>query len=87
MISNDILVLPCTEEIGWGGVSLHFRDGLPHIRGSDLEYFDNELKSIFNEIDKDVFMTHSYGFTAVAYWMTDSSVEMFNERISGMLKS
>ena len=37
-----------------GSVSLHIREGIPHIRRNDLEYFDNELESIFIEIDKDV---------------------------------
>ena len=29
-----------------GGVSLHIREGIPHIKRHDLEYFDNELESI-----------------------------------------
>ena len=57
-----------------GGVSLHIREGIPHIRRNDLEYFDNELESIFIEIDKDVFMTHSNVIIAVTYRMPDSSL-------------
>ena len=70
-----------------GGVSLHIREGIPHIRRNDLEYFDNELESIFIEIDKDVFMTHSNVIIAVTYRMPDSSVEIFSERISDILNT
>ena len=70
-----------------GGVSLHIREGIPHIRRNDLEYFDNELESILIEIDKDIFMTHSKVIIAVTYRMPDSSVEIFSEGISDILNT
>ena len=70
-----------------GGVSLHIHEGIPHIRINYLEYFDNKLESIFIEIDKDVFMTHSNIIIAGTYRMPDSSVEFFSERISDILNT
>ena len=70
-----------------GGVSLHIRDGISYIRRNELEYFDNELESIFIEIDKNTFMTNSNVIIAVTYWMPDLSVEIFNERITAILNT
>ena len=70
-----------------GGVSLYICEGTPHIRRNDLEYFDIELESIFIEIDKDIFMTHSNVIIAVTYRLPDSSVEIFSERISDILNT
>ena len=67
-----------------GGVSLHIQEGISYIRRNDLAYFDNELESIFIEIDKSTFMTNSNVIIAVTYRMPDSSVEIFNERISDL---
>ena len=70
-----------------GGVSLHIRDGISYIRRNDLEYFDNELESIFIEIDKNTWMTNSNVIIVVTYRMPDLPVEIFYERISDILNT
>ena len=70
-----------------GGVSHHIRDGISHIKRNELEYFDNDLESIFIGIDNNTFMTNSNIIIAVTYRMPNSSVEIFNERISDILNA
>ena len=65
------------ENMRGGSVSFHICEGIPHIRRNDLDYFGNELESIFIEIDKDIFIKHSNVIIAVTYRMPDSSVEIF----------
>ena len=50
-----------------------------------LEYFDNELESIFTENIKNIFMTNLNATTDVTYRTPDSSVENVRERISDLL--
>ena len=68
-----------------GGVTLKIREGFTYFRRSDLEHFDNELESIFIEVDKTIFNTVSNVVIAVIYRMPDSSVDVFNERINDIL--
>ena len=68
-----------------GGVTLQVREGLPYIRRSDLEHFDSELESIFIEVDKTILNTMSNVVIAVVYRMPDSSVDVFNERITDIM--
>ena len=58
---------------------------LHEINRSELEYFDSELESIFIEVDKTIFNTVSNVVIAVIYCMSDSSVDVFNERINDLL--
>ena len=48
-----------------GNICLHIRKGTPRIRKNDPEYFDNELKLIFTESNKYIFMTNAYVITAI----------------------
>ena len=71
----------------WGGVSLYIRDEIPFTIRSDLAYFDTEMESIFIEIDKDIFRTNSNIVIGLIYRMPDSSVDIFNERITDILNT
>ena len=70
-----------------GGVSLLIRNHIPFISRNDLAYFDSEMESVFIEIDKSVFQSSSNIIIGVVYRMPDSSVEVFNERLSDTLNS
>ena len=45
------------------------------------------MKFIFIEIDKDIFRTNSNIVIGLIYRMPDSSVDVFNERISDILNT
>ena len=70
-----------------GGVSLLIRNHIPFISRNDLAYFDSEMESVFIEIDKSVFQSSSNIIIGVVYRMPDSSVEVYNERLSDILNS
>ena len=70
-----------------GGVSLRIRNHIPFITRNDLAYFESEMESVFIEFDKSVFQSSSNIIIGVVFRMPDSSVEVFNERLSDILNS
>ena len=68
-----------------GGVSLHIRKGITFILRNDLDYFDSEMETVFIEIDKCIFGTYSNIVVGVIYRMPNSSVDVFNDRISDVM--
>ena len=70
-----------------GGVSLYIRDEISFAIRNDLGFFDSEMESIFIEIDKDIFRTNCNIVIGLIYRTPDSSVDVFNERISDILNT
>ena len=68
-----------------GGVSLLIRDHILFIERNDLAFFDSEMESLFIEIEQSVFQSSANVIIGVVYRMPDSSVEVFNERLSDIL--
>ena len=68
-----------------GGVTLCLRYGIPYKIRDDLQYFDSEMESVFIEIDSTYFGTSSNVVIGIVYRMPDSSVEVFNERITDIM--
>ena len=68
-----------------GGVSLHVLQGITFTLRNDLDYFDSEMETVFIELDKSVFNTDSNIVIGVIYRMPNSSVDVFNDRISDIL--
>ena len=68
-----------------GGVSLHIRKDITFILRNDLDYFDSEMETVFIEIDKCIFDTDSNIVIGVIYRMPNSSVDVFNDRISDVM--
>ena len=68
-----------------GGVTLCLRYGIPYKIRDDLQYFDSEMESVFIEIDSTYFGTSSNAVIGMVYRMPDSSVEVFNERITDIM--
>ena len=68
-----------------GGVSLHIRKGITFMLRNDLDYFDSEMETVFIEIDKCIFGTDSNIVIGVIYRMPNSSVDVFNDRISEVM--
>ena len=68
-----------------GGVSLHIRKDITFILRNDLDYFDSEMETIFIEIDKCIFDTDLNIVIGVIYRMPNSSVDVFNDRISDVM--
>ena len=52
---------------------------------NDLDYFDSEMETVFIEIDKCIFGTDSNIVIGVIYRMPNSSVDVFNHRISEVM--
>ena len=52
---------------------------------NDIDYFDNEMETVFIEIDKCIFGTDSNIAIGVIYRMPNSSVDVFNVRISDVM--
>ena len=52
---------------------------------NDLDYFDCEMETVFIEIDKCIFGTDSNIVIGVIYRMPNSSVDVFNDRISDVM--
>ena len=82
-----VTIKGCRKERRWGGVSLYIRDEISFATRNDLWYFDSEMESIFIELDKDIFRTNSNIVIGLIYRMPDSSVDVFNERISDILNT
>ena len=68
-----------------GGVSLLVRNHISFVLRNDLAYFDCEIASVFIEIDKSVFQSSANNIIGVVYRMPDSSVDVFNERLTDIL--
>ena len=68
-----------------GGVSVHILQGITFTLRNDLDYFDSEMETVFIELDKSVFNTDSNIVIEVIYRMPNSSVDVFNDRISDIL--
>ena len=68
-----------------GGVLLHIRKYITFILRNDLDYFDSEMETVFIEIDKCIFDTDSNIVIGVIYRMPNSSVDVFNDRISDVM--
>ena len=77
----------CRKQRRGGGVSLYIRDEISFATRNDLVCFDSEMESIFIEIDKDIFRTNSNIVIGLIYKIPDSSVDVFNERISDILNT
>ena len=52
---------------------------------NDFDYFDSEMETVFIEIDKCIFGTDSNIVIGVIYRMPNSSVDVFNDRISEVM--
>ena len=68
-----------------GGVSLYIRHEIPFTIRHDVDCFDSEMESIFIEIDRHTFQTPSNIVIGLIYRMPDTSVDIFNERITDIL--
>ena len=68
-----------------GGVSLHILQGIAFALRNDLDYVDSEMETVFIEIDKSIFNTGANIVIGVIYRMPNSSVDVFNDRISDIL--
>ena len=68
-----------------GGVSLHIRKGITFMLRNDLDYFDSEMETVFIEIDKCILGTDSNIVIGVIYRMPNSSVDVFDDRISEVM--
>ena len=86
-LNGYVKIKGCRKERRGGGVSLYIRDEISFATRNDLGYFDSEMESIFMEIDKDIFRTNSNIVIGLIYRMPDSSVDVFNERISDILNT
>ena len=72
-----------------GGVSLFIHNdfNIEYKRRQDLEFFDNEMESIFIEVDKTCFSTKSNIIVGLIYRPPDASVEIFRERMDLILST
>ena len=68
-----------------GGVSLYIRNDIKYMSRPDLKYFDGKMESLFIEIDKDVFNLASNVVVGVIYWMPNTCMEIFNDRMSDIM--
>ena len=77
-----------------GGVSLDILQGIAFALRNDLDYFDSEMETVFIEIDTSIFNTganivigviYRMPVIGVIYRMPNSSVDVFNDRISDIL--
>ena len=68
-----------------GGVTLYINESIPYKNRNELEHFDSELESLFIEISKEVFQTSCDIIIGVLYRMPNSSIEVFNDRITDIL--
>ena len=54
---------------------------------NDLDYFDSEMETVFIEIFKCIFGTDSSIVIGVIYRMHNSSIDVFNDRISDVMNA
>ena len=77
-----VTIKGCRKQRRGGGVSLYIHDEISFATRNDLGFFDSEMESIFIGIDKDIFRTNSNFVIELICRMPDSSIDVFNERIS-----
>ena len=63
-------------------MALYVNDSIPYTVKEDLEFFYNEMESLFIEIDSKVFQTPSNIIIGIVYRMPDSSIDIFNDRVA-----
>ena len=68
-----------------GGVSLYIENGIDFINRPDLEFFDNEMESLFIETEGGSFNLSSNIIIAVVYRMPNTSLDIFNDRIGNIM--
>ena len=68
-----------------GGVTLYINENIPCVIRNDLEFFDSEMESLFIEVDNNVFQTSSSIIIGIVYRMPDSSIEVFNDRMTDIM--
>ena len=68
-----------------GGVTLYINKNIPCTIRHDLEFFDSEMESLFIELDNNVFKTSSNIIIGIVYRMPDSSIDIFNDRMTDIL--
>ena len=86
-LNGYVIIKGCRKQRRGGGVSRYIRDEISFATRIDLGFFDSEMESIFIEIDKDIIRTNSNIVITLIYTMPDSSVDIFNERISDILNT
>ena len=68
-----------------GGVTLYINENIPCVIRNDLEFFDSEMESLFIEVDNNVFQTSSSIIIGIVYRMPDSSIDIFNDRMTDIM--
>ena len=75
-----------TNRIG-GGVSLLIKDGIPYSDRNDLSIFNNNIESLFIEIDKTVFQTNKNVVIGIIYRPPNTNINEFNNILSDLLET
>ena len=70
-----------------GGVSLYIENGIDFINRPDLEYFDSDMESLFIEAEGSSFNLSSNIVIAVIYRMPNTSLDIFNDRVTSILNT
>ena len=70
-----------------GGVSLYVENGIDFINRPDLEYFDSEMESLSIEAEGSSFNLSSNIVIAVIYRMPNTSIDIFNDRVTSILNT
>ena len=68
-----------------GGVTLFIRESVAYKCRGDLDIFDNQMETIFIEVEKENFGLASNMVIGLVYRIPDSSVDSFNEQIANVL--
>ena len=68
-----------------GCVTLYINENIPCVIRNDLEFFDSEMESLFIEVDNNVFQTSSSIIIGIVYRMPDSSIDIFNDRMTDIM--
>lgn len=68
-----------------GGVSVYVKENIPFTERNDLVYFDSEMESVFIEIESNVYNTTSNIIIGVIYRIPNTSVSIFNDRVTDIL--
>ena len=69
------------------GVSLYIENGIGFTNRSDLEYFDTVMESLFIEAEGSSFDLSSNVIIAVIYWMPNTSLDIFDDRIANIMNT
>ena len=65
-----------------GGVTLYINENIPCVIRNYLEFFDSEMESPCIEVDNNVFQTSSSIIIGIVNRMPDSSIDIFNDRMT-----